>query len=121
MASRRALIRAAVDAKAEARPPFWGVLATQGLLGLHLPEQHGGTGQGLLEAAVALEQLVRAMVPGPLLPTVLASAVLHDCGHTRYLPGLADGSLIGAVALQPGSLRLTPDGATRLLTGQSPR
>src|SRR5215469_3079428 len=51
-------------------------LASQGLLGLHLPENAGGQGYGLPELAVAVEELGRALVPGAFLPTVLASAVL---------------------------------------------
>src|SRR5450432_3957461 len=53
-------------------------LAAQGVLGLHLPECHGGQGYGLPELAVALEELGRALVPGAFLPTVLASAVLDS-------------------------------------------
>ncbi|WAX56368.1 acyl-CoA dehydrogenase [Jatrophihabitans cynanchi] len=99
-------VRAAVEAKDEILPPFWPSLADQGLLALHLPEEHGGAGQSLLDAAVALEELGRALVPGPVLPTLLASAVLHDCGHATHLRALADGSATGAFALQPGGLTL---------------
>ena len=53
-----------------------GPLAAQGLLGLHLPEEHGGQGYRIAELAVATEELGRALVPGAFLPTVLASAVL---------------------------------------------
>ncbi len=50
-------------------------LAELGVLGLHVPEADGGQGAGLTELAVALEELGRALVPGGLVPTVLASAV----------------------------------------------
>ncbi|MEV4059225.1 acyl-CoA dehydrogenase [Nonomuraea dietziae] len=85
------------------RPPFWLGLAEQGLLGLHLPEEFGGSGYGLLEAAVAIEALAERMAPGPFVPTVLASAVIaasgSDKARAELLPGLADGSLTAAVAL----------------------
>ena len=84
-------------------------LAAQGLLGLHLPEEHGGQGYGLSEQAVALEELGRALVPGGFLPTVLASALLaradNPTGNTdiaKLLAGLADGSRAGAVGLATG-------------------
>jgi alkylation response protein AidB-like acyl-CoA dehydrogenase len=96
------VVRAAVGAETEERPSFWSALAGQGLLGLHIPEEHGGSGYGLLEVAVALEALGERVAPGPYLPTVLASsAVLASDGkaHAELLPGLADGSLTGAVAL----------------------
>ncbi len=52
------------------------------------------------------EELGRVLLPGPFIPTVLLGAVLHESGHTGELSGVADGSTLGAVALQPGSLRL---------------
>lgn len=71
------VIREAVEAKAEARPTYWASLVELGVLGLHLPEEFGGAGCGLLETAIVVEELGRAMVPGPFLPTVVVSAVLH--------------------------------------------
>ncbi|OLT31716.1 acyl-CoA dehydrogenase [Actinomadura sp. CNU-125] len=106
----QAAVRTAVDADREKVPPFWDDLAGQGLLGLHLPEDLGGAGYGLLELAVVLEELGRAMTPGPFLPTVLASAVLHRAGHRGHLEGLAAGTTLGAVALRPGGLELTANG-----------
>ncbi|GLW21705.1 acyl-CoA dehydrogenase [Microbispora amethystogenes] len=87
---------------AEERPAFWPALAGQGLLGLHLPEEYGGSGYGLLEAAVAIEALSERMTPGPMVPTILAgAAILASEAKARadVLPGLADGSLTGALAL----------------------
>ncbi|WP_214109974.1 acyl-CoA dehydrogenase [Acrocarpospora catenulata] len=96
------VVRGAVGAESEERPPFWSGLADQGLLGLHLPEEYGGSGYGLLEAAVAVEALAERATPGPYVPTVLASAALLSASEkTRqeFLPGLADGTLVGAFAL----------------------
>jgi alkylation response protein AidB-like acyl-CoA dehydrogenase len=95
--------RAYVDGKGASRPPFWDDLAKMGWLGLHLPEQYGGEGFGLAELAVVLEELGRVCAPGPFLPTVMASAVIDAIGSdeqkSRWLPGLADGTTLGAVAL----------------------
>ncbi|MEU5840212.1 acyl-CoA dehydrogenase [Rhodococcus sp. NPDC047139] len=113
------VIRAAVDAKAEARPTYWNSLAALGVLGLHLPEEVGGAGFGLLETAIVAEELGRAMVPGPFLPTVIVSAVLDAAGRRTELEGLADGSLFGAVSLQPGGLRVVRDGSSVTLSGTS--
>src|SRR5712691_3210722 len=78
-------------------------LAEQGVLGLHLPEEHGGQGYGLPELAVALEELGRALLPGAYLPTVFASAALVTADMTgKLLVGLADGSAAGAVSLAAG-------------------
>ena len=85
--------RAALGAPAEM--PFWPGLSEQGLLGLHIPDKHGGQGGGLLDLAVALEALGRCAAPGPFVPTVLASALLvasDSVASAKILPGLADGS-----------------------------
>ncbi|WP_326734962.1 acyl-CoA dehydrogenase [Streptomyces sp. NBC_01022] len=100
-------LRAAADADKETLPAHWSGLAGQGLLGLHLPEEDGGAGYGLVELAVVTEELGRATAPGPFLPTTLASAVLHAAGHRTYLAALAAGTTLGAVGLAPGTLALT--------------
>ncbi|WP_424529337.1 acyl-CoA dehydrogenase [Sphaerisporangium viridialbum] len=105
------VVRSAVGAETEERPGFWAGLADQGLLGLHLPEEYGGSGFGLLETAVAVEALGERMAPGPYVPTVLASVViLASDGKARaeLLPGLAEGALTGAVAFT-GTLTGTRD------------
>ncbi len=99
----RGAARALLDADTEALPAFWPDAAELGWLGLHLPEAHGGSGFGLPELVVVVEQLGRAVAPGPFVPTVIASAVIAAAGpaalQERLLPGLADGSTVGAVAL----------------------
>ncbi|MEY2424120.1 MAG: hypothetical protein QOI95_4187 [Acidimicrobiaceae bacterium] len=97
-----AVPRALLDDAPETLPPFWDDLAALGWLGLHLPEDVGGSGYGLAELAVVLEELGRACAPGPLLPTVLASAAIDRLGddetRAKLLPGLADGTVRAAVA-----------------------
>jgi len=70
----RALL--AADAGAQSPPAFWQELASLGWLGLHVPEQYGGSGYGLEELAVVAEQMGRVLAPGPFAPTTIASAVL---------------------------------------------
>ena len=95
--------RALLEAADEPKPAFWDEVAGLGWLGLHLPEEHGGSGFGLPELVVVVEQLGRAVAPGPFVPTVIASAVIAAAApedvQKRVLPGLADGSVIGAVAV----------------------
>ncbi|MFN8027835.1 MAG: acyl-CoA dehydrogenase family protein [Acidimicrobiia bacterium] len=73
-----------------------------GWLGLHLPEAHGGSGFGLEELVVVVEQLGREVTPGPFVPTVVASALV--CGvrfrrpaGKRLLPVWPTGSTLAAV------------------------
>jgi 3-oxochol-4-en-24-oyl-CoA dehydrogenase len=99
----RAAARDLLDAGTEPLPAFWAELAGLGLLGLHVPEELGGSGFGLAETLVVAEQTGRHLAPGPFVPTVIASAVLAAAApdelRKRLLPGLADGSAIGAAAL----------------------
>jgi alkylation response protein AidB-like acyl-CoA dehydrogenase len=97
----RAANRALLDAPDESMPSFWGDLANLGWLGLHLPEECGGSGYGLEELVVVVEALGRAVAPGPFVPTVAASAIIAAAGSDEQrqarLPGLADGSTTAAV------------------------
>ena len=99
----RAAARGLLEAEADALPAFWAELSDLGLLGLHLSEDRGGSGFGLSETLVVTEQMGRYLAPGPFVPTVITSAVLAVAGpedlQKRLLPGLADGSVIGAAAL----------------------
>ena len=56
----RASARVALEADAEELPEFWDDLRELGWLGLHLPEEYGGSGFGLEELAVVVEELGRA-------------------------------------------------------------
>jgi alkylation response protein AidB-like acyl-CoA dehydrogenase len=113
--------RALLDAPTEGLPPFWDELAGQGWLGIHVPEEHGGQGFGLVELAVVIEELARAAAPGPVLPTMLTAAVLAGSSDPadakELLPAVVDGSLPAVVAL-PGSGTLSAvtgaDGALTL-------
>jgi alkylation response protein AidB-like acyl-CoA dehydrogenase len=100
----RGAARMLLEAEAEALPAFWGDIAELGWLGLHLPEQYGGSGFGLSELVVVVEELGRALTPGPFVPTVIASAVIDAAGSddvaAKLLPGLADGSVCAGVALE---------------------
>ncbi|MEV6361299.1 acyl-CoA dehydrogenase [Nocardia asteroides] len=109
------IVRTAVESTETGKQlPYWDALVAQDLLGLHVPEELGGQGAGLLTLAVALEPLGRGVHTGPFVPTVLTSAVLaQDSGAwaRAQLPGLADGSRTGAVALSSGLTGVLRDGA----------
>ena len=85
----------------------WERLARElGLTALAVPERYGGAGAGPAEVAIAVEELGRVLLPSPYLSTAVVALALSDQADQadpafaeRYLPGLADGSLIGALAL----------------------
>ncbi|WP_374022340.1 acyl-CoA dehydrogenase [Mycobacterium sp. HNNTM2301] len=98
--------RSLLDATEESRPPFWQNLVELGWLGLHIDEEHGGSGFGLPELVVVVEELGRAVAPGPFVPTVIASAVIAKAGSaeqkSRLLPGLIDGTVTAGIGLDGG-------------------
>ena len=100
--------RAALSAAADELPPVWKALADQGWLGLAVPEADGGQGFGLVEVAVVLEELGWSLVPGPVLPTLLAAsavaAAAGPAGRAALLGGLVDGTTPAAVYLGAGTL-----------------
>lgn len=76
---------------------LWNTMAETGVLGLAVPEEHGGAGLGLLGLVVALEQQGRRVAPVPLAD-VVATGILPlsrfgtEAQRNRWLPGLLDGS-----------------------------
>src|ERR1700674_306147 len=95
--------RALLDAAVERLQPVWKESAAQGWLGIHLPEEFGGQGFGLFELAVILEETGWSVLPGPLLPTVVTSALVAEAMEPaaagRILPGVIDGSVTAALSL----------------------
>ena len=89
-------------------PPYWRAAADQGLQGVHLAESVGGQGFGLLELAVVLAEFGHGAVPGPFVPSTIASALIaaHDPG-SELLGELASGAVIAAYALDGTNSSLT--------------
>jgi alkylation response protein AidB-like acyl-CoA dehydrogenase len=101
----------------EAVPPYdekvWRRLSEElSLPGVAVPEELGGQGFGSAEQGAVLEELGRVLYAGPYLASaVLAAGALQLAGDreasARWLPGLSDGSRLGAVALEDGPLPVT--------------
>ena len=81
----------------------WSKLADAGLLALVVPEEHGGSGLGLVEAALVAEQVGRTTAYVPVLPTLLGAMAVAELGSEEQkaavLPGVAAGSTVIAPAL----------------------
>jgi alkylation response protein AidB-like acyl-CoA dehydrogenase len=92
------------DGEALGRDAVWNGLRDMGVVGLLVPEAFGGAGMGMVDAAVVLEELGRALCPAPFTSTAIgATSLVLGAGaareHEFLLPGLADGSTIGTVAI----------------------
>ncbi|MEW2276966.1 MULTISPECIES: acyl-CoA dehydrogenase [Streptomyces] len=131
----RKLLDAGSPAPCGVRPAYWEALAGQGLAGIHLPEEYGGGGGGLLDLAVVLEEAAYGSLPGPYLATALTGAVVRRAtgagagdlvrGPHRdlvrdLLRGLAAGERTAALALTPGTLTATPAEGGHRLDGAAP-
>lgn len=98
-------VRAAMSSDQGYDDSLWQMLCEQvGAAALVVPEKLGGAGGELADAAVALEELGRALVPTPLLGTTLAELALlsADAPDVEALEALAVGSSIGTVVFDPG-------------------
>jgi alkylation response protein AidB-like acyl-CoA dehydrogenase len=103
------VVRAMEDDATGYPAAFWKQLAETGVTGLLIPEEHGGSGLGLLDAAIVYEELGRALAPSPHFPSaVMAAGVLLAAGSAEqqreWLPRVASGEAI----LTPAWLE--PDG-----------
>jgi alkylation response protein AidB-like acyl-CoA dehydrogenase len=87
----------------------WAQLAKADLLGLCIPEAHGGAGFGILEACLVAQAVGRTVAPVPYISTVVLGAMPiarfgSEALKTRYLPGVVDGSVVLTAALaEPGA------------------
>ena len=97
-------VRAVMDRESGVDADAWRALAELGVVGCLVPEEHGGAGLGLLDAAVIATALGHGCAPLPFLgSSVLAPLVLAGLGSPaqqgEWLPRLAEGRARLAVAL----------------------
>lgn len=117
---------------AGARDDVWTALADLGVAVLLAPEAAGGAGMGMVDAAVVLEEIGRAVYPGPYEASAIgAASIVTIAGdaddHAAFLPDIATGAAVGTLAhLEPGrravwrapTTRATRDGETWRVAGE---
>ncbi len=117
--SPNTLISRVADGDHAPVPGLWRGLADRlDLLGLTVPEAHGGSGAGQVERAVALEELGRALVPVPYLSCAALAVdtlttLADERAGTELLPAIAAGNLLVAVAVTENGRWDTEGLATR--------
>ena len=102
---------------------LWSQVAALGWNGLVFPEQYGGTGGSFLDLSILLEEMGRALIPGPFFSTVvLGGLTVMDAGNdeqrNRILTGVCDGQLRLTLALTEASATYEPWGVTTTATRQ---
>ena len=96
----------------------WSQMGEQmGLQGLSIPEEFGGSGYGFVELGIVLEEMGRALLCAPFFSTaVLAANTLLQSGDeaakAKYLPGIASGETIAALAYVEPSGKWDESGIT---------
>jgi alkylation response protein AidB-like acyl-CoA dehydrogenase len=112
-AALRAAVRGLLDGQIAASGTWARLCKEIGVAGLTVPEEYGGSGATLAEAAVVLEELGRVLSPAPMLGSVLAVHALLGSGdedaRARLLPAICAGERIVTAAWQ-GSGSVSPEG-----------
>jgi alkylation response protein AidB-like acyl-CoA dehydrogenase len=87
-------------------PGLWKKMADQGFLGIIFPEEYGGLRLGKVELSLLMEEMGRALVPGPYFSTIAAAAMIDACGtdeqKKQYLTPICHGQARATLALVDG-------------------
>lgn len=86
----------------------WSEMAEMGWAGILIPEDFGGTGLGYLTLGLVLEETGRTLTASPLISTALTATTALLVGGTdeqkkKWLPKIAEGKAIGALAVDEGA------------------
>ena len=112
-------------------PELWQKMTDQGWLGLVFPEAYGGAGYDFMGLVVLLEEMGRALMPGPYFSTVVLGGMpILDFGteaqKKEYLSKIAKGQMIMTMALTEPSAtweasgvaaKATPEGDNYVING----
>lgn len=86
---------------------YWRSFAEMGFAGLLVPEDFGGSGLGAVEAGVVMEEIGHTLMPSPFLATAVLGVSALKRGSAAqqadYLPKIANGALLAALAVDEGA------------------
>ncbi|GAA4876585.1 acyl-CoA dehydrogenase family protein [Ferrimonas pelagia] len=100
-------VRGVLDSEAQYDTQLWQQMVELGWPAVAIPEQYGGLGMGQLAQCVIAEQLGASLAPTPFasssyLATELLLLAGSDTQKQHWLPQLAEGAVIGTVAISDG-------------------
>jgi len=111
------VVRALMETPDGMSSALWAKVSEQGWLGLIYPEAYDGMGLGLVDLVVLMEEMGRAVVPGPYFSSVLLGglAILEagsEAQKKEWLPRIATGQARVALAWMEPSAMLGAEGVT---------
>lgn len=109
-----AAIRDVEEGNPDAWRPVFARLAELGIFGVAVPEEAGGAGGSVEDLCAMVEEAAKALIPGPVATTALATLVVSDA---ELLAALAAGERFAGLALQGD---ITFDGAASTASGTLP-
>ncbi|QNR35614.1 acyl-CoA dehydrogenase [Mycobacterium avium] len=109
-----AAIRDVEQGNPDAWRPVFARLAELGIFGVAVPEEAGGAGGSVEDLCAMVEEAAKALIPGPVATTALATLVVSDA---ELLAALAAGERFAGLALQGD---ITFDGAASTASGTLP-
>src|SRR5579864_7906899 len=101
----------------------WNEMAEMGWAGVIIPEEYGGSNFGYLSLGLILEELGRTLTASPLLSSGLAAASAlilggSDAQKSEWLPKIAEGAVVGALAIDEGAHHAPDKVATEFKDGK---
>ena len=120
------VVRSVLDAELDGEPQYakavWRGLAEMGLMGINVPEEYGGVATGYKSLCLVAQSLGKAAAPIPFSSSVyLATEALVQFGSEEqkslWLPRLASGELIGALAVTETLEQVTASSLDSVVTG----
>jgi alkylation response protein AidB-like acyl-CoA dehydrogenase len=117
------VVRKLMDGPEGMTPDLWKKIAEQGWTGLIFPDEHGGMDLGFVDLVVLMEEMGRAVVPGPFFSTVLLGglALLEagtDAQKKAWLPKISSGEARATLAWMEPSAELGARGLTLQATAK---
>src|SRR5256886_13788821 len=116
-------VRKLMDGPEGMTPDLWKKIAEQGWTGLIFPDEHGGMGLGFVDLVVLMEEMGRAVVPGPFSSTGLLGGLAirgagTDAQRRAWLPKISSGDARATLAWMEPSAELGARGITLQATAK---
>ena len=118
-------VRKLMDGPEGMTPDLWKKIVEQGWTGLIFADEHGGMGLGFVDLVVLMEEMGRAVVPGPFFSTVLLGGLAireagTDAQKKAWLPKISSGEARATLAWMEPSAELGARGITLTATAKGP-